>query len=368
VRDKEAKQDVWHSHEPAKRRAIARGSSPQQVALQKEKNMLNFDQTKPIDVTGVGNAILDILAFMPDEFLAEQGMNKGDMALIDEDRAKELYALMGQTQEASGGSVANSVAGIAGLGGKAAFIGRVRDDQFGGVYAHDLRSVGVQFSTPATSDGPATGCSYIMVTPDGERTMNTNLGAGAAISAADMDEALIAKSKVVFCEGYQWSSEENIAALKQAFSLANANGGLRAFTLSAVFCVEMHREAFKALIQDSVDILFTNEAEAQALYPELSIDDILQKLGEQTQLTAMTMSEKGSKIICGGKVYDIAPQAIEKVTDATGAGDLYAGALLYGLTNGMSIEDAGALASKCSAQIIQQLGARAMKPLKTLVA
>lgn len=330
--------------------------------------MLQFDQTKPIDVTGIGNAILDILAYMSDAFIHEQGMNKGDMMLIDEARAKALYALMGQTQEVSGGSVANSMAGLAGLGGKAAFIGRVRNDQFGEVYRHDLRSAAVQFDTPPTTEGPATGCSYIMVTPDGERTMNTFLGAGSAIGADDIDEALIAQSKIVFCEGYQWNGEENIAAIKRAFAIAKANGALCAFTLSAVFCVEMHREAFAEFVRESVDILFANEAEAQALYPDESLDAILQRFGEQTQLTALTMSAKGSQVICAGEVTKIAPQSVAQVKDATGAGDLYAAGLLYGLCRGQSIAQSGVLASACSAQIIQQLGARAMQPLSELVA
>lgn len=330
--------------------------------------MLKIDTNKPIDVIGVGNAILDILSFMSDDFIHEQGMNKGDMMLIDEVRAAELYDLMGQTQEVSGGSVANSMAGLAGLGGNAAFIGRVRNDQFGNVYRHDLRSVGVQFDTSPTASGPATGCSYIMVTPDGERTMNTFLGAGAAIAPNDIDASLIAKSKIVFCEGYQWNGEENIAAIKQAFNLAKANGSLCAFTLSAVFCVEAHREAFLELIDESVDILFANEAEVQSLFPGDSLSQCLSKLGEQTVLTALTLSEYGSRIVCGQEITDIKPVPVAKVTDATGAGDLYAAGLLYGLTQGHSIAQSGALASRCASQIIQQLGARAMQPLKQLVA
>ena len=330
--------------------------------------MLPLDMTKPIDVTGIGNAILDVLAFMSDAFIHEQGMNKGDMALIDEARAKDLYSHMGQTQEVSGGSVANSMAGIASLGGTAAFIGRVRDDQFGKVYRHDLTSVGVRFDTPDATEGPATGCSYIMVTPDGERTMNTYLGIGSAISPADIDESLIKDSKIVFGEGYQWCSEDNIAAIQKAFSIAQENGGLSAFTLSAVFCVEQYREQFQQVIPEMVDILFANEAEAQSLYPGESLETILKRFGEQTQLTALTLGEKGSKIIVGETIYDIAPQPIEKITDATGAGDLYAAGLLYGLTQGKSIEESGQLGSRCAAQIIQQLGARAMQPLAQHVA
>lgn len=330
--------------------------------------MINLDTTKTIDVTGVGNAILDVLAYMSDDFIQSQGMNKGDMALIDEARAAELYELMGQTQEVSGGSVANSMAGIAGLGGKAAFIGRVRNDQFGSVYRHDLQSVGVRYETPDATDGPATGCCYVMVTPDGERTMNTYLGAGSSLSPADMDESLIKDSKIVFIEGYQWNGEHNIAGVQHAFALAHKHGALRAFTLSAMFCVQAHREEFLQFIPESVDILFTNEEEAQALYPGESLEVIQGKLAQQTQLVALTLGEKGSRILCGGQVIEIAPQRVAKVTDATGAGDLYAAGLLYGLTQGKSLQESGDLASRCAAQIIQQLGARAMQPLSALVA
>lgn len=329
--------------------------------------MLPIDQTKPQDVTGIGNAILDILAYQDDQFIHEQKMVKGDMQLIDEARAKALYALMGQTQEISGGSVANSMAGLASLGGKAAFIGRVRDDQFGEVYRHDLRSVGVQFDTPAATSGPATGCSYILVTPDGERTMNTFLGAGSAIAPSDIDATLIAQSKIVFCEGYQWNGEENIAAIRQAFAKGREQGALCAFTLSAVFCVEMHREAFLEFIPQEVDILFANEAEAQSMFPGESIDHIIERFGEWTQLTALTLSEHGSKIIHGQDIYTIPPKPVDRVTDATGAGDLYAAGLLYGLTHGMDMPSSGALASACASHIIQQLGARSMQPLTGLL-
>lgn len=330
--------------------------------------MLELDMNKPIDVTGIGNAILDILSFMPDAFIEEQGMNKGDMMLIDEDRAHELYNHMGQTQEASGGSVANSVAGIASLGGNAAFIGRVRDDQFGKIYRHDLTSIGVQFGTPSATSGPATGCCYIMVTPDGERTMNTYLGAGSAIYPDDIDASLIANSKIVFSEGYQWCNAHNIEAIQKAFRDTRAAGGLTAFSLSAVFCVEQYREQFVAEIEEQVDILFANEAEAKALYPGLSIDEITVRLAEKTKLTAMTLSEKGSILIAGGQPIGIPPHPVDKVVDATGAGDLYAGGLLYGLTQGWSLEESGALASRCASRIIQQLGARSMQPLNELIA
>lgn len=330
--------------------------------------MFNFDNTKPIDVTGIGNAILDILAFMPDEFITEQGMNKGDMMLIDEARAQELYDHMGETQEASGGSAANTLAGIASLGGKAAFVGRVRNDQFGKIYRHDLTAIGVRYDMPDATEGPATGCCYIMVTPDGERTMNTYLGAGSQIYADDIDEALIKDSKIVFSEGYQWCNKHNIEAIRKAYALAKEHGALTAFTMSAVFCVDQYREQFQELIPEMVDILFANEAELNALYPEKSTDEILDILSKQTQLTIFTRSEKGSIIVAGDERIDVPAKPVSKVTDATGAGDLYAAGFFYGLTQGLPLARCGELGSACASQIIQQLGARAMKPLQELVA
>lgn len=327
------------------------------------------DMTKPIDVTGIGNAILDVLSFTDDAFIQKQQLRKGDMMLIDEARAAQLYSQMGQTQEVSGGSVANSLAGIAMLGGKAAFIGRVNDDQFGKVYRHDLTSIGVQFDTPTATGGKATGVSYILVTPDGERTMNTYLGAGSEIYPEDIDPQLVVQSKIVFAEGYQWCTEHNIAAIQKAFGAAKASGSLRAFTLSAVFCVEQYREQFQQLLKEGgVDILFANEAEAQALYPGVGLEGIEANLRQYVPLTIITMSEKGSMILTQDERIEIAINPVEQVTDATGAGDLYASGFLFGLTHGYDLKRCGELGSECAAQIIQQLGARSMKPLKELAA
>lgn len=330
--------------------------------------MIQPDRNKPIDVTGIGNAILDVLAYTNDDFIREQGMHRGDMQLIDEARAAELYAQMGQTQEVSGGSVANSLAGIASLGGRAAFIGRVRDDQFGTVYRHDLSSVGVRFDTPAATEGKATGCSYILVTPCGERTMNTYLGAGSEIYPEDIDETLIKDSKIVFGEGYQWCAEHNIAAIRKAFDIAKSSGGLCAFTLSAVFCVEQYREQFRALLPETVDILFANRDEAEAMYPDKSLDEIMSLFQQQVPLTALTMSARGSVILTPEERIEIAPIPVAEVTDATGAGDLYAAGFLYGYTQGLPLKRCGEIGTRCATQIIQQLGARALKPLQELVA
>tara|TARA_B100001123_G_scaffold381417_1_gene451824 strand:- start:267 stop:1253 length:987 start_codon:yes stop_codon:yes gene_type:complete len=323
---------------------------------------------KTIDLLGIGNAILDVLAYTEDSFLESWEMRKGDMALIDEARAEAIYNELGQTKEVSGGSVANSVAGLAMLGGTAAFIGRVKDDQFGKLYQHDLRSVGVQYDMAPLKEGLPTGCSYILVTPDGERTMNTYLGAGSEIYPDDIDEALVAQSKVVFGEGYQWSGDHNIAAMEKAFALAKKHNTKVAFSLSAVFCVELYREQFKALLDGTIDILFANDAEIQALYPDMAWEDLVDHLQGKAEIIALTRGEHGSLIITKDARLPIAPQPVSKVTDATGAGDLYAAGFLYGYTRGLPLARCGELGSLCAAQIIQQLGARSLEPLDRLVA
>lgn len=330
--------------------------------------MYELDKSKKYDVTGVGNAILDVLGFVEDEFIVQEGMRKGDMALISMERAKELYSHMGHTQEVSGGSVANSIVGIAEFGARTAFIGRVFDDQLGNIYRHDMKSIGVDFVLPPMKAGNPTGVSYIVVTPDGERTMNTYLGAGSEIYPDDVDEELIKNSKIVFGEGYQWCNDHNIEALSKAFRIAKENGGKTAFTLSAAFVVDQYREQFLLVIPEIVDVLFLNEDEAAALYPDESMDVIIEKLGKLAPIVALTLGGKGSKILHEAQVIDIAPKQIDKITDATGAGDLYAGGFLFGMTQDMSLKECGELGSACAAQIIQQLGARAQHPLSELVA
>lgn len=330
--------------------------------------MYGLDPAKQYDVTGIGNAILDVLGFVDDDFIAKEGMRKGDMALIDDARAQELYAHMGQTREVSGGSVANSQAGLAMLGAKTAFIGRVFDDQFGKLYTHDMKAVGVDFVLPAMTSGNPTGVSYIVVTPDGERTMNTYLGAGSEIYAEDIDEELIKNSKIVFGEGYQWCNDHNIDALVKAFKIAKETGGKTAFTLSAAFVVDQYREQFLEVIPEMIDILFLNEDEAAALYPGEPMDVIIEKLKTLAPIVALTLGKQGSKIFSGDQVVDVAPKAIVQIKDATGAGDLYAAGFLYGIVRNMPLKACGDLGSACAAQIIQQLGARAEQPLDSLVA
>ncbi len=330
--------------------------------------MYGLDRNKPYDVVAIGNAILDILAFTDDALLERYDMKKGAMTLITAEEANRLYSHMEQSQEVSGGSAANTLAGLASLGAHTAFIGKVADDQFGRIYRHDLRAVGVDFDTPVATGDKPTGCSYILVTPDAQRTMNTYLGAGSDMADSDLDETLIAKAKVVYIEGYQWSTPDNQAMVRHAFALAERHGAKSAFTLSDVFCVDNHREAFQEIITNHIDILFANEAEARALYPDSSWEDILDHLQGRCDAVIITRSEKGSVILSKDERLDVAPVPANEVIDTTGAGDLYAAGFLYGYVHAMPLAECGRLGSLCATQIIQQLGARALKPLKDVLA
>ena len=323
---------------------------------------------KPYHVIGIGNAIVDVLAFMPDTFITEQAMKKGTMMLIDETRAESLYAAMGQATEISGGSTANTLAGMASLGARTAFIGKVFDDQLGKIFRHDLNAVGVEYTTPARTSGLPTARCLICVTPDGQRTMNTYLGAAGEILVADLDSAPIAKAQVLYVEGYLWHLPETKKTLKRAFEIAKAAGTKIAFTASDTFCVEGAREEFLHMIAHDFDILFCNEAEAKALYPGQDFDATLHALSKRCPLVAVTLSEKGSVILSGEARIHIEALPVREVMDTTGAGDLYAAGFLYGLTHGMALEACGRLGTACAARIITQLGARAQQPLKQLIA
>lgn len=323
---------------------------------------------KPYHVVGIGNAIVDVLSFMPESFLAEQGMKKGAMTLIDDARAESLYTAMGQGTEVSGGSAANTLAGLASLGARAAFVGKVSDDQLGNIFRHDLTATGVEYKTPFGTSGKPTARCLIAVTPDGQRTMNTYLGAAGEIFAADLDSAPIAKAQVLYVEGYLWHLPVTKETLKRAFTIARQHGTKIAFTASDTFCVEGAREEFLHMIAHDFDILFCNEAEAKALYPGKDFQAVLNTLGKLCKLVAVTMSEKGSMVLKGEERIHIEAVPVKEVVDTTGAGDLYAAGFLYGLTHGMDLEACGRLGSACAAEIITQLGARAQKPLKQLIA
>lgn len=330
--------------------------------------MYGLDRDKPYDVVAIGNAILDVLAFTDESLLEKHGMVKGTMQLIDAPKAIKIYKDMGQAEEVSGGSAANTLAGMAQLGARTGFIGKVHDDQLGEIYRHDLTAVGVDFTTPPTVKGPPTGRSYIVVTPDGERTMNTFLGAGSEIYDEDIDEKMISNTKILLGEGYQWSTPNNKQALSKAFEMARQHRVKVAFTLSDVFCVQAHRDDFIRLLDDTFDILFANEAEISAMYPGKSLQEIIQTVQGKADVIAITRSEHGSVIVTRDGVVEVPATRVDKLVDSTGAGDLYAAGFLYGYVHAMPLTKCAQLGGACAAEIIQQLGARCVKPLKELLA
>jgi sugar/nucleoside kinase (ribokinase family) len=322
-----------------------------------------------IDVTGIGNAIVDVLAHASDESLAAQGLHKGTMALIDQQRATALYAAMPQGIEISGGSAANTIAGVASLGGRGAYIGKVADDQLGEVFSHDIRALGVRFDTPAVrAGGNSTARCLIMVTPDAQRTMNTFLGACLQLGPDDIDEALVANSKVTYLEGYLWDPPAAKEAFLKAARIAKRAGRKTALSLSDPFCVERHRGELVALVEEHVDILFANEREACALYQVEHVEQAMERLRGRCELAAVTLSERGSLILAGDRTYAVAATRVERVIDTTGAGDLYAAGFLHGYTTGKSPELCGKLGALCAAEVISHFGARPEASLRTLAA
>jgi sugar/nucleoside kinase (ribokinase family) len=321
-----------------------------------------------IDVTGIGNAIVDVLAQASDGSLAELGLHKGTMALIDGARADALYAGMGQGIEMSGGSVANSMAGIASLGGRAAYIGKVADDQLGEVFSHDIRAVGVRFETSkARSQDTSTARCLIMVTPDAQRTMSTFLGACLQLGPDDIDERLIAGSKVVYMEGYLWDPPAAKEAFLKAASIARRAGRKTALSLSDPFCVERHRSELVELVHEHIDILFANEHEACALYQVERVEQALEQLRGRCEIAAVTLSERGSLVLAGDQTYAAGVTRVDRVVDTTGAGDLYAAGFLYGYTTGRPPELCAKLGALCAAEVISHYGARPETSLRTLV-
>jgi sugar/nucleoside kinase (ribokinase family) len=310
------------------------------------------------DVLGVGNAIVDILSETDDAFLAAHGMAKGAMTLIDEAQAHTIYAAMGAGIEASGGSAANTIAGVASFGGKAAFIGRVRDDEFGRIFAHDLHSLGVAYDTAATTSGPATARCLVLVTPDAQRTMNTHLGACVELTEDDIDPALVAASRVTYLEGYLFDPPRAKDAFRKAARIAREAGRKVALTLSDSFCVNRYHDEFLELIAAHIDILFANEAELAALYPDTPFAEAAAMLAGQVELAAITRSERGSVLVSGAERVEIPAEPIERLVDTTGAGDLYAAGVLYGLTKGKPLAECGRLGSIAAAEVISHYGAR----------
>jgi adenosine kinase len=296
-------------------------------------------------------------------------MNKGTMALIDEARADAIYEAMGPAVEVSGGSAANTIVGVAGFGARAAFIGKVKDDELGQAFAHDIRAAGVAFDTPPAADGPSTARCYVMVTPDGERTMNTFLGAAQDLHPADVDPDAIAAAAITYLEGYLWDPPHAKEAFRKAAKIAHEAGRKVALTLSDAFCVDRYRAEFVDLIRNrTVDLVFANESELKSLYETADFDTALAALRQQAALAVVTRSEKGCVVVSGNDTVAVPAAPIEKLVDATGAGDLFAAGFLTGLARGRDHQTAARLGALAAAEVIQHIGARPEVSLKELAA
>ncbi|MFO0986599.1 MAG: adenosine kinase [Alphaproteobacteria bacterium] len=319
------------------------------------------------DVVGIGNAIVDVIARADDAFLAAKKLAKGAMTLIDEAQADALYAAMGPGTESSGGSAANTMAGIASLGGKGAYFGKVRNDQLGQVFAHDMRAIGVSFESKPAAHGPSTARCLILVTPDAQRTMNTYLGACVNLGPDDVEEAVVKAARVTYLEGYLWDPPHAKEAFVKAAKIAHAAHRKVALSLSDAFCVDRHRASFRDLVANHVDILFANESEIKSLYEVEGFDAALQAVRGSCEIACLTRSEKGSVIVAGEEVHVIDAERMGAVVDTTGAGDLYAAGFLYGWTHGYGLARAGRIASVAAAEAISHVGARPQTNLKALV-
>lgn len=319
------------------------------------------------DVCGVGNAIVDVLAQSDERFLTRHQLNKGTMTLVDEKRAHELYAAMGPAMEVSGGSAANTMVGIASLGGRAAFIGKVKSDQLGEVFNHDIRAAGVDFRARPANGGASTARCLIFVTPDAQRTMQTFLGISTELSSDDIDPEAIGGAQITYLEGYLFDLPPAKQAFVKAAELAHAAGRKVALTLSDPFCVDRHRAAFRHLIEGHIDILFANEAEILSLYQAKTFDDALQQVRGHCDVAALTRSEKGAVIASKREVHVIDADKVPKVVDTTGAGDLFAAGFLYGITHGKDLAAAGRIGAICAAEVISHYGARPEASLADLV-
>ncbi|MEC7303324.1 MAG: adenosine kinase [Pseudomonadota bacterium] len=319
------------------------------------------------DLVGIGNAMVDVLATVDDAFLEEQTLDKGAMTLVNIDRANEIYAKMPPAQEVSGGSCGNTMAGFASLGGKGVFIGKVRDDQLGDVFRRDMKSIGVDFFTPATTEGPQTGSCLVLITPDAQRTMCTYLGAASNLTPKDIDKDIIQAAKVVYMEGYLFDPPDAQDAFVEAADLAHDAGQKVSITLSDPFCVDRHRHAFQMLVADHTDILFGNEEEIKSLYQVDDFDAALQQVRGHCEIACLTRSSKGSVILSGDEVHIIDPMPLDLVVDTTGAGDQFAAGFLYGYTQGMDLRKCGEIATLTATEVISHVGARPDVNLKELV-
>jgi sugar/nucleoside kinase (ribokinase family) len=318
------------------------------------------------DVLTIGNAIVDVIAKVEDDFVTREDLVKGSMNLIDEERAETLYAHMGPATEISGGSAGNTAAGVASFGGKAAYFGKVRNDQLGAIFRHDMRSIGVRFDTPPAESGPATARSFILVTPDGERTMNTYLGACVNLDPSDIDAAVVEATHVTYMEGYLFDKPAAKAAFREAAKIAQSAGRLTAITLSDSFCVERHRADFLDLIRNQIDIVFANESEIKSLYETQNFSGAVAAVRRDCKIAVLTRSEKGSMIVKGDDSVEVPAHPVPAVVDVTGAGDLYASGFLFGYSREMPLATCAKLGGLAAAEVISHIGARPQQNLAEL--
>ena len=325
---------------------------------------------KTYDVVGIGNAIVDVLGRVEEDFLEANGVQKGVMQLIDAERAIEIYGRMGPAHEISGGSAANTIAGLGMLGAKSAYVGKVKDDQLGQIFAHDIRALGVDYTVkpaPKAMEGDETGRCIVLVTPDGERSMNTYLGVSAALTADDIDEGLMSDTKWIYLEGYRFDGLESQDAFRKAIAGTKAAGGKVSITLSDPFCIERHRSLFRQMCVEEIDLLFANEHELVSLYETGTLEEAMELARKEVETVAVTVGPAGAHILHGDETVHAPAAPMERV-DATGAGDLFAAGFLYGLTRGRDLQTCGAMGCAAAGEVISHMGARPEEDLKTLFA
>ncbi len=318
-------------------------------------------------VVGIGNALVDVIARVDDAFLIDHNLFKGAMALIDTDQAIALYEAIGPATETSGGSAANTVAGIASFGGNVAFVGKVAKDAVGDIFARDMEEIGVQFHSGDAQGSLPTGRCIIAVTPDAQRTMNTFLGISTQLTLNDLDEAIISDGAILYLEGYLFDRDEAKKAFRRAAGMAHEHGRLVSLTLSDAFCVDRHREDFRSLVKDEIDLLFANEVELLSLYQVNAFEDALNQLRNECQIAVITRSEKGAVIVTRTQEYRVDASPVAEVIDTTGAGDLFAAGFLYGYTSGYGLEACGRLGAIAAAEVISHVGPRPMVSLRGLI-
>ena len=325
------------------------------------------DTQNTYDVVGIGNAIVDVISHEDEKFLDTHNLIKDSMALINTDTAVSLYNEMSPTVQSSGGSAANTMSGVASLGGKAAYIGKIRDDHLGEFFAHDINAAGVHFKVKPASEGLPTARSMIIVTPDGSRTMNTYLGISTNLSKEDLDVHLLENAQILYCEGYIWDIETTKDTIRSAIAIAKGANRTISFTLSDSFCVSRHKAEWINLINEQVDILFGNEDEIKELSGCGTLSEAAQWIQGKVKVACLTLAERGSIIVTEDEIIGVGAKAVNQVTDSTGAGDLYASGFLFGYARGLDLKICGELASIAAAEIITHTGARPLVPLKNLI-